>query len=250
MMPAIEFLGLKFAAWSRSDVERWIVGRDEDSPCGYIVTPNVDHVVRLAGQSDAVRNAYTNADVCVCDSRVLKRLAQTCGINLELVTGSDLVEKVLQDLLQPDDRICLIGSSAQNAFKLQMLYPALHIVHHEAPMGLLENAVARAAAIEFAGEAGARLTLLGVGSPQQELLASEMASSGKVKGTVLCIGASVDFLVGEQSRAPRVVQMVSLEWCWRLVHSPRRLARRYLVEGPSIFPMVLKWRLTHSRPRQ
>jgi exopolysaccharide biosynthesis WecB/TagA/CpsF family protein len=247
MKAATEFLGLKFDGWSRGDVERWIAERDENSRCAYVVTPNVDHVVRLAHESEPVRYAYSHADVCVCDSRVLKRLAQSCGISLELVTGSDLVEKIFHDLLRPDDRICLVGSSAQNAFKLQLLYPSIHILHHEPPMGLLKNADARAAAIEFASVAHARLTLLAVGSPQQELLASEMAASGKVAGTVLCIGASVEFLVGEQARAPRVVQMVSLEWFWRLAHSPRRLARRYLVDGPAIFPMVLKWHWDNSR---
>lgn len=244
--PSVEFLGLNFDSVSSAEVERWIAGRDENSQCAYIVTPNVDHVVRFSKNSGAVRNAYFNADLCVCDSRVLKKLARSCGIELELVTGSDLVEHVFQRVLKPEDRICLIGGTAQSAFKLQLLYPALHFVHHEPPMGLLNNAGKRAAAVEFAGTACGRLTLLGVGSPQQELLASEMAASGKVRGTILCIGASIEFLVGEQVRAPRVVQMVSLEWFWRLIHSPRRLARRYLIDGPAIFPIVMKWRRANS----
>ena len=247
LKPPVEFLGLNFDSWSSAEVERWIAGRDENSLCAYVVTPNVDHVVRLAKQTGPVLDAYCNADLCVCDSRVLKKLAQTCGVDLELVTGSDLVEKLFQRVLRPGDRICLIGGTATSAFKLQMLYPALHIVHHEPPMGLLNDPEARAAAIDFASATGGRLTLVGVGSPQQELLASEMVASGKARGTVLCIGASVEFLIGEQIRAPRVVQMVSMEWFWRLFHSPRRLARRYLIDGPAIFPMVLKWRRVNSR---
>jgi len=246
LKPPVEFLGIRFDSFSSVEVERWIAGRDGNSPCSYVVTPNVDHVVRLAKDSGTIRDAYFNADLCVCDSRVLKHLARSCGLDLELVTGSDLVEHIFQRVLQPDDRICLIGGSAQSAFKLQLLHPALHIVHHEPPMGLLNNAGARAAAVEFAAAAGGRLTLIGVGSPQQELLASEMAASGKVRGTVLCIGASIEFLVGEQVRAPRVVQMISLEWFWRLFHSPRRLARRYLIDGPAIFPIVMKWRRANS----
>ncbi|WP_420383825.1 WecB/TagA/CpsF family glycosyltransferase [Novosphingobium sp.] len=249
MKGAIEFLGLFFDPLSKAEVEQWIAARDANSPFAYLVTPNVDHVVRLSTRSGAIHHAYRNADLCLCDSRVLKRLAGACGVGLELVTGSDLVEAMFSNVVQPGDRICMIGGSSNQVFKLQMLYPHVTIMHHEAPMGLLEDEAARLRAVEFASSAKARFTLLGVGSPQQELIASEMGASGQVGGTVLCIGASVEFLVGEQSRAPRMVQMASLEWFWRLIHSPRRLARRYLIDGPTIFPIVLRWYLTKSTTR-
>lgn len=241
MTAAIEFLGLFFDPLSKTEVEQWIGGRDANSPFAYLVTPNVDHVVRLSTQSGAINHAYRNADLCLCDSRVLKQLAGACGVSLELVTGSDLVEAMFDQVLQPGDRICLIGGTSSQAFKLQLLYPHVTIMHHEPPMGLLEDSAARLRAVEFASAACARVTLVGVGSPQQELIASEMGATGQVRGTILCIGASVEFLVGEQLRAPRLVQKASLEWLWRLAHSPRRLAKRYLVDGPAIFPLVLKW---------
>lgn len=247
MNPASEFLGLHFDGWSSSDVEQWLANRCANSEFRYVVTPNVDHVVRLANAEDAIRLAYASADLCLCDSRVLRRLAKIYGIDLELTTGSDLVEKLFRQFLKAGDRVCLIGGSEIQAFKLQMLYPNLTIFHHDAPMGLLGNTKARADAIDFANSANARITLIGIGSPQQELLGWEMSVSGKVRGTALCIGASVDFLVGEQIRAPRVVQTVGLEWMWRLLHNPRRLARRYLVDGPAIFPIVIKWRWEKQR---
>jgi N-acetylglucosaminyldiphosphoundecaprenol N-acetyl-beta-D-mannosaminyltransferase len=45
-------------------------------------------------------------------------------------------------------------------------------------------------------------------------------------------GAAPHFLVGIQQRAPAPIQRLGLEWAWRLAHEPRRLARRYLIEGP------------------
>lgn len=62
-----------------------------------------------------------------------------------------------------------------------------------------------------------------------------------MRGTALCVGASTDFLLGTQQRAPGIVQRLSLEWAWRLLSDPRRLAHRYLVEGPAIFPMAWRW---------
>ena len=61
-------------------------------------------------------------------------------------------------------------------------------------------------------------------------------------GTALCIGASVEFLVGAQVRAPKVLRRAGVEWAWRLLRQPRRLARRYLIDGLAIFPIVWRWR--------
>ena len=48
----------------------------------------------------------------------------------------------------------------------------------------------------------------------------------------LAFGASAEFLVGAQTHAPEWVRKLSAEWLWQLVGDPKRLARRYLVEGP------------------
>jgi UDP-N-acetyl-D-mannosaminuronic acid transferase (WecB/TagA/CpsF family) len=49
------------------------------------------------------------------------------------------------------------------------------------------------------------------------------------------VGASLDFLTGNEKRAPEWIQQMSLEWLYRLAQNPRRLARRYLVRGPRFF---------------
>ncbi|MDB5577986.1 MAG: glycosyltransferase [Bradyrhizobium sp.] len=237
-----EFLGMDFDIWSMAQVEKWVDDRTPGSAFAYVVTPNVDHMVRLADAENEVRLAYADAALCVCDSRVLKRVAQLCGVELSLVPGSDLVAAVFDRLLRDGDRVCLIGGSAEHAATLQKRYPSIVILHHAPPMGLRGDKAARTEAVAFAEHAAARVTLLAVGSPQQELLARDMILSARVRGTGLCIGASVDFLVGAQSRAPLFVQRVGFEWSWRLMKQPRRLARRYLVDGPRILPMALRWR--------
>jgi UDP-N-acetyl-D-mannosaminuronic acid transferase (WecB/TagA/CpsF family) len=54
----------------------------------------------------------------------------------------------------------------------------------------------------------------------------------------LCIGASVNFLTGVERRAPHWVQRIGMEWLFRLVLDPARLARRYLVRGPRVFSLL------------
>jgi Glycosyl transferase WecG/TagA/CpsF family len=54
----------------------------------------------------------------------------------------------------------------------------------------------------------------------------------------LRIGASIDFLTGKQRRAPVWLQKIGLEWLYRLLSDPRRLASRYLIECPRILYLI------------
>jgi N-acetylglucosaminyldiphosphoundecaprenol N-acetyl-beta-D-mannosaminyltransferase len=80
-----------------------------------------------------------------------------------------------------------------------------------------------------------------VGSPCSEIIASRCAQRGGGRGVALCIGASIEFILGDQIRAPLWMQKAGLEWAFRLITNPVRLWRRYLVEGPKIFLIVAKW---------
>ena len=59
---------------------------------------------------------------------------------------------------------------------------------------------------------------------------------------LLAFGASADFLAGRVERAPRWMQDNGLEWAYRLRQEPRRLARRYLVEGPPALTRIARTR--------
>jgi exopolysaccharide biosynthesis WecB/TagA/CpsF family protein len=62
------------------------------------------------------------------------------------------------------------------------------------------------------------------------------------RGLALCVGAALDFITGTQKRAPRFARRLGLEWAHRLLTNPRRMWRRYLVEGPAIFLLAYRWR--------
>ena len=242
----VEFLGVRFDAWTLERVMTWLAQRDAASSYAYLITPNVDHLIRLSEAEEGVRDAYEEADLVLCDSRIVARLAAWAGLRMSVAPGSDLTALLFAQLLSTGDRVCLIGGGSGDAAALENLHPGLSVIQHCPPMGLRSNAVARAHAVDVAISAHARVTLFSVGSPQQELLAHEMAARSDACGTGLCIGASTDFLLGRQRRAPRIVQHLSLEWAWRLLTNPRRLARRYLIEGPAIFPMAWRWRRTQK----
>ena len=65
---------------------------------------------------------------------------------------------------------------------------------------------------------------------------------------MLLLGASAEFHVGLQRRAPEWMQRFGLEWVYRLLSNPRRLAKRYLVDDVAFGPMVWReWRARRSR---
>jgi N-acetylglucosaminyldiphosphoundecaprenol N-acetyl-beta-D-mannosaminyltransferase len=238
-----EFLGLRFARCDLAEALDWVLDRSRQRGFGYVVTPNVDHVVRLCRADDpALWRIYEEADLRLCDSRILARLARWSGLDLPVVAGSDLTARLLSRPLPAGTRIALIGGSAAQFDWLRAARPEAEHFHHQPPMGLRADTAAQAEAAAFIESARPHLVLLTVGAPQSEIVAQLVKRRGQADGVALCVGASLEFLTGEKRRAPRFLQALSLEWAFRLLSEPRRLWRRYLVEGPAILSIWLRWR--------
>lgn len=222
-----------------------VAGVSADSEYQYLVTPNVDHMVRLHKQGDQIpelAEAYRDADLCICDSKVLARLARWRDLELPVIPGSDLVELMFDRVIAPGDRLAVIGGDANLLSGLRTRYPHVDFVQHCPPMGLMRNPAARRDAARFIADANARFAFVCVGSPQQELIAAEAAKIDGSRGLALCIGAALEFLTGDQKRAPVLARRLGLEWAHRLLTNPRRLWKRYLVDGPAIFVLAYRWR--------
>jgi exopolysaccharide biosynthesis WecB/TagA/CpsF family protein len=237
----VNFLDLHFDRLTFGEVTARLQTVTARTRYGYVVTPNVDHVV-MFHRDAGLRHIYEAADMCVCDSRVLRFLARLRGVKLPLVPGSDLTAALFSEVIRPGDRIAVVGGSAESIGALRSRYSTAEFVHHQPPMGLLGDPAARKSAAEFVASSNARFALIAVGSPQQELIAKEVRELPDTGGFALCIGAGLDFLIGKQKRAPRMLRALGLEWAHRLATNPRRLWHRYLVVGPGVFPIYAKWR--------
>lgn len=75
----------------------------------------------------------------------------------------------------------------------------------------------------------ANIIWVGLGAPKQFIVAKELSS--KHKGVFVCVGAGFDYISGLQKEAPKRVQDFSLEWLYRLAHSPKRLWKRYTIDN-------------------
>lgn len=245
---AVEFLELAFTPIDLEAAVEAIVRRPASAPFSYVVTPNVDHVVRLQLQRSDLWPAYRGAWMTFCDSRILARLARTVGRDLPVVPGSDLTAALLERGIAAQGTVAILGGSSAKVAEIARRYGLSDVRHYNPPMGFIHDPRELARAVRFLVEAKARFTFLAVGSPQQEIVARKVAKARGACGIGLCVGASLEFLTGEQRRAPAVMQQMALEWLYRLCSNPQRLWRRYLIEGPQIFQIHHTWRRHASIP--
>ena len=233
------FFGLPFDDIDRIDLIDYILN-NVDRPFEYVVTPNVDHVVRLYQRSD-LKGAYYNAFFSVCDSNILRLLFKIKKYPcMELITGSDLTADILNMSHNIKLSITIIGGSDMAVEILRDLYPGCIFKHLNPSMGFINNPIEIEDAVSFVCSSASQLTLFCVGSPQQELLAKKVYESKSAKGVGLCVGASVDFITGQSSRAPVIFRRIGFEWLYRLATNPVKLWRRYLLMGPKIFIIAMR----------
>ncbi|MDO9526788.1 MAG: WecB/TagA/CpsF family glycosyltransferase, partial [Gemmobacter sp.] len=180
-----------------------------------LATINLDHLVKLA-TSDRFRAAYKAQDLIVADGNPIVWLSQLAGRPVELVPGSDLVLPLARLAAAQGVSVAIVGSTqdalAAAAIRMQADVPGLKIATCVAPRFGFDPDGAEADAI-FATlrDSGAGLCFIALGAPKQEILAA--------RGRVLAphigfasVGAGVDFLAGNQTRAPEWVRKLALEW--------------------------------------
>ncbi|MDB5714317.1 MAG: gumH [Sphingomonadales bacterium] len=156
------------------------------------------------------------------------------------LNGTDLTPALLAKL-PAGTRVFLLGSphgvaeTARSVFAQK--FPALDFVG--ARDGYFDEAAGTSVAQEVAAT-GPQLVIVGMGQPRQELWATQHAAS--IGAVLLCAGAILDFTAGRFRRAPKWVLAARLEWAYRLVLEPRRLAQRYLVGNASFAINVMQQR--------
>jgi exopolysaccharide biosynthesis WecB/TagA/CpsF family protein len=223
-----------------------IAARFGSDEYAYAVTPNVDHLIRYC-DDPTFRDLYRSARYLLLDSRFLARILRfATGADLPTCPGSDVTAHLFSNVIRPDDKLVLIGSSVAQADLLRKRHGLNNLAHFNPAMGFINDAQAVEATLRFIEEQSPfRFCLLAVGCPQQEFLARALKTRGHARGLALCIGASINFITGGERRAPRWVGALGLEWLFRLLQNPVRLSGRYLLRGPRIFLLLprLKFQL-------
>jgi N-acetylglucosaminyldiphosphoundecaprenol N-acetyl-beta-D-mannosaminyltransferase len=222
-----------------------ILERDPSEPFAYVVSPNVDHIVRVHASGGDAKRYYDEAWLSVCDSAPISILARIARQRLPLVAGSDLVEALFARL-DRSDRLLIVGCEPRDVDALRRRFALTAVAHYNPPMGFIDDPAEVQRCVDFVVAHPARLVFLAVGSPQQEIVANRLRHCGKATGLGLCVGSSLRFLSGAERRAPRYLRGSGFEWLFRLAQDPRRLSRRYLVQDLAIVRIAVRYALASA----
>ncbi len=211
---------------------------------GYIVTPNADHVVRYQ-RDPAFREAVDGAWLRLADGMPVVWASRLVGNPLpERVAGSDLLPELCRLAAEQGYSVFFLGGRAgvapRAAEALRSRHRGLKVAGTYTPVeGFGEDPDDQEAAVEAVNRVSPDILFVGVGSPAQELWVHRNWDRLRVRVAVCC-GAALDYAAGAKPRAPRWMRRAGLEWLWRLMHEPRRLWRRYLVDDLAFFGLVLR----------
>ena len=73
---------------------------------------------------------------------------------------------------------------------------------------------------------------MALGIPYEQAFVEEYTPRLSNVGIIKTSGGLFNFLSGSRARAPKWMQMIGLEWVWRIWLEPRRLFWRYLTTNP------------------
>jgi N-acetylglucosaminyldiphosphoundecaprenol N-acetyl-beta-D-mannosaminyltransferase len=216
--------------------------------CRFVVTPNLDHSMQLQ-KNEALRRAYADAALVIADGWPVVLASHLFRSPLPgRVTGSDLVPALLSAASTREPmRLFLLGAAPgvadRAALNIERRFPGVHVVGTRSPdFGFERSAEENAKILAHLDDAKADVLVVGFGAPKQELWVH--AHRDRISAKVaLCVGATIDFLAGERSRAPEWMQRAGAEWIHRMMSEPRRLAPRYAKNALGLPSLLLEeWR--------
>jgi N-acetylglucosaminyldiphosphoundecaprenol N-acetyl-beta-D-mannosaminyltransferase len=243
-MPRQTF-GFRITPLSAKDIiQRVLVTRHVDNGVGLIVTPNLDHVVRLQTDQDFVA-AYSNAEIITADGFPVYHYARLWGAKVpHRVTGCDLAEELFRHAdIGPEHRLFLVGDSEETVGGVEASLTARGIEARLAavvpPFGFENDAAYCESLVDKIVRHGTTILLMGVGAPKSEVFVNRHHSR-LPPCWALCIGYAIRIEAGTARRAPKLWRQLNLEWLWRLAGDPRRLCKRYAFGAVNFLTAVIR----------
>jgi N-acetylglucosaminyldiphosphoundecaprenol N-acetyl-beta-D-mannosaminyltransferase len=232
---------------------RWAAG--DGRPLA-VASANLDHIHHF-GQGSSYETALEHAPIdwlvtldgmpCVWWARHIT------GSHWPQLAGSDHLLPVLLQAADDGVRVGFLGGQPQMHDRLLPVLgrdvASLKVVGMWAPdRRTLTDDAASADLATRIRSTDVELLVVGLGKPRQELwIAQHLPASGA--RVALAFGASADFVAGTAQRAPTRWRRFGFEWAFRLHREPRRLWRRYLLQGPRALWCLIRYSAVDGRGR-
>lgn len=209
-----------------------------------LASANLDHVYRFDGEAALFESDEHGQWLVLLDGMPLVwTTRRRTRREWDQLAGSDLLPDLLGRCEQRQARVAFVGGTDELRDRLPAAlaerWPDLVVTGHWTPeRAVVEDPDASAELAAEVAEAGVDLLVVGLGKPRQERWMARHSAATGAKVTA-AFGASAEFIAGVQQRAPEALSRLGAEWAYRLYKEPRRLARRYLAEGPVALAKVV-----------
>lgn len=218
----------------------------EEKKKSYVVAINVDVVMKME-KDKYLKKITDEADLTLVDGKPLVWISKWHKRPVKAkISGSDLVPELFKVAAKRGYSIFIIGGKEGIAEKakenLERDLKDIRIVGTYAPpLGFEKDENELEKINTMISVAHPDVLVACFGCPKQEkwIYANYMKYDATVS---ISAGATVDFLAGNVSRAPRWMCDHGLEWIYRLFQEPKRLFKRYLVDDVKIIGLIWKYR--------
>lgn len=208
---------------------------------GVLITPNVDHLVKLQKDEDFYK-IYQQAEWVVCDSKILYLMSKLLKEPLpEAIPGSSFFTAYyMYHKDNPNCKIFLLGAAEGIAEKAcqninKKVGREIVVGAHSPSYGFEKNEKECEELVKIVNDSGANVLLVGVGAPKQEKWIMKYRDRMPNIDVFMALGATIDFEAGTLKRAPEIWQKCGMEWLYRALKEPKRLFKRYFVDDMQFF---------------
>jgi N-acetylglucosaminyldiphosphoundecaprenol N-acetyl-beta-D-mannosaminyltransferase len=202
------------------------------------------HSMVEANSSPDLRSAL-NAGLTEPDGMPLVWLGRRHGLAMERVCGPDFMPALIGAGV-PLGRTHYFYGGAEGvpealAEALGVRFPGMRVVGTMSPPFRALTAEEDAAIVAEINAARPDYVWVGLGAPKQDLWVASHRDRLDAPA-LLAVGAAFDFHAGRKKRAPRWMQRTGMEWIFRLLSEPRRLAGRYTRTNLAFVRLVIEER--------
>jgi N-acetylglucosaminyldiphosphoundecaprenol N-acetyl-beta-D-mannosaminyltransferase len=208
-------------------------------------------VLSMCASHPDVRQLFLDADVIHADGMPIVLASRLLSRNPlpERVATTDLFHDVAELAQARGATFYLLGGTSaiveQAVWRVHALYPGLEIVGHRHGYFSREQ---EPEIVDRINRAQPDVLWLGMGAPAEQQFAMRNRDRLRRVGIIKTSGGLFDFLSGRALRAPRWMQTVGLEWAFRTLLEPRRLAGRYIMSNPhALFLLATRTRGARAR---
>jgi N-acetylglucosaminyldiphosphoundecaprenol N-acetyl-beta-D-mannosaminyltransferase len=250
----LDILGIPIDFSDLPSVVPRIVTAARDRRPFQVATVNLDFLVN-SQRDDEVRSILMESQMNIPDGAPVVWAARLVGREGAVrIAGADLVPALVRAAADEGLGVFLLGgedgAAADAASHLCAQFPSAVIDYFEPPCLPLDE-FDDEAIFERIGKAQPHILLVAFGHPKQEKWIRRHRSA--LPMAAVGVGCSLDLIAGRQSRAPVWMQKAGLEWSYRMVHEPLRLAPRYASNfvglASDLAPWVVAQRYNQFSPR-